>query len=136
MASSSSHSTAGRPASWCPTSISGSRRNGSEGSASWRATTQGSGKPPATTATGTRGRNSGTTVISAPKPTGWQQAAVVSIHPETPRAKTIRFTVAEWPGHLPGQHVDVRLTADDGYRAERSYSIASPPGVAALEITV
>ena len=50
--------------------------------------------------------------------------------------KTIRFDVSNWPGHLPGQHADVRLTAEDGYRAERSYSIASPPEDAALELTV
>jgi ferredoxin-NADP reductase len=50
--------------------------------------------------------------------------------------KTIRFAVSHWPGHLPGQHVDVRLTAEDGYRAERSYSIASPPEAPALELTV
>jgi ferredoxin-NADP reductase len=50
--------------------------------------------------------------------------------------KTIRLSVSNWPGHLPGQHADVRLTAEDGYRAERSYSIASPPEVSALELTV
>ena len=50
--------------------------------------------------------------------------------------KTIRFAVSNWPGHLAGQHADVRLTAEDGYRAERSYSIASPPEEAALELTV
>ena len=50
--------------------------------------------------------------------------------------KTIRFAVSNWPGHLPGQHADVRLTAEDGYRAERSYSIASPPEAPALELTV
>jgi ferredoxin-NADP reductase len=50
--------------------------------------------------------------------------------------KTIRFAVPDWPGHLPGQHADVRLTAEDGYRAERSYSIASPPEVPAVELTV
>ena len=50
--------------------------------------------------------------------------------------KTIRFAVSNWPGHLPGQHADVRLTAEDGYRAERSYSIASPPEVSGLELTV
>jgi ferredoxin-NADP reductase len=50
--------------------------------------------------------------------------------------KTIQFEVTGWPGHLPGQHADVRLTAEDGYRAERSYSIASPPGAASLELTV
>jgi len=50
--------------------------------------------------------------------------------------KTIQFAVSSWPGHLAGQHADVRLEAEDDYRAERSYSIASPPEVAALELTV
>ena len=50
--------------------------------------------------------------------------------------KTSRFAVPDWPGHLPGQHADLRLTAEDGYRAERSYSIASPPEVSAIELTV
>ncbi len=84
----------------------------------------------------TRGRNSGTTVIRVPAPSTWQPATVVSVREETRRVKTIRFAVSNWPGHLPGQHADVRLTAEDGYRAERSYSIASPPEVSALELTV
>jgi ferredoxin-NADP reductase len=50
--------------------------------------------------------------------------------------KTIRFAVNNWPGHFAGQHADVRLTAADGYRAERSYSIASPPEVSMVELTV
>jgi ferredoxin-NADP reductase len=50
--------------------------------------------------------------------------------------KTIRFSVRNWPGHVAGQHADVRLESEDGYRAERSYSIASPPEVSALELTV
>jgi ferredoxin-NADP reductase len=61
---------------------------------------------------------------------------VASIRDETPRVKTIRFAVADWPGHLAGQHADVRLVAEDGYRAERSYSIASPPEAPAVELTV
>jgi ferredoxin-NADP reductase len=61
---------------------------------------------------------------------------VTTIRRETPRATTIGFTVGHWPGHAAGQHVDVRLTAADGYRAERSYSIASPPEAAPLELTV
>jgi ferredoxin-NADP reductase len=73
---------------------------------------------------------------SAPKPAAWQPATVVSIREETPRVKTIQFAVGNWPGHLPGQHADVRLTAEDGYRAERSYSIASPPEASGLELTV
>ena len=54
---------------------------------------------------------------------------------ETVRARTLVLDVEGWPGHKAGQHVDVRLTAEDGYQAQRSYSIASPPG-APLEITV
>ena len=83
-----------------------------------------------------RGGNSGTTVIRAPKPSAWQPATVVSIREETHRVKTIRFALGNWPGHLPGQHAEVRLTAEDGYRAERSYSIASPPELSAVELTV
>jgi ferredoxin-NADP reductase len=75
-------------------------------------------------------------VTKVPKPVAWQDAKVVSIREETPRVKTIGFAVGNWPGHLPGQHADVRLTAEDGYRAERSYSIASPPEASALELTV
>ena len=84
----------------------------------------------------TRGGNRGTTVIEVPKATAWQAATVVSIREETRRVKTIRFAVGDWPGHVPGQHADIRLTAEDGYRAERSYSIASPPEVSGLELTV
>src|SRR5918995_1911682 len=84
----------------------------------------------------TRGGNKGTTVIKVPKASAWQAARVVSIREETPRVKTIRFSVGNWPGHVAGQHADVRLEAEDGYRAERSYSIASPPEVSALELTV
>jgi ferredoxin-NADP reductase len=75
-------------------------------------------------------------MTSRPRPTAWQRATVVAIRAETPRVTTIGLTVDHWPGHVPGQHVDVRLTAADGYRAERSYSIASPPEVAGLELTV
>jgi ferredoxin-NADP reductase len=71
-----------------------------------------------------------------PNTTAWQAAKVLSMRAETARVKTIRFEVNGWTGHLPGQHADVRLTADDGYRAERSYPIASPPEDDALEITV
>jgi len=55
---------------------------------------------------------------------------------ETPRAKTIVLDVAGWPGHIAGQHVDVRLTAEDGYQTERSYSIASAPEHPNLALTV
>jgi ferredoxin-NADP reductase len=52
---------------------------------------------------------------------------VAEAHLETPRVRTLVLDVPGWPGHLAGQHVDVRLTAEDGYTAERSYSLASPP---------
>jgi len=57
----------------------------------------------------------------------WQLAELVNAVAETPRVTTIVFDVPGWPGHRAGQHVDVRLTAKDGYQAERSYSIASAP---------
>jgi ferredoxin-NADP reductase len=57
----------------------------------------------------------------------WQLGEVVATHVETARAKSLTLALPEWPGHRPGQHVDVRLTAEDGYQAERSYSIASAP---------
>jgi ferredoxin-NADP reductase len=66
----------------------------------------------------------------------WQIADVVGVAVETPRVKTIAFDVPEWPGHRAGQHVDIRLTAEDGYQAERSYSIASAPESDRLELTV
>jgi ferredoxin-NADP reductase len=58
----------------------------------------------------------------------WQIAGVDELVEETARVKTIVLDVADWPGHRAGQHLDVRLTAEDGYRAEREYSIASAPG--------
>ena len=65
----------------------------------------------------------------------WQTATVGSVTDETPQVRTLSLEVADWPGHRAGQHVDVRLTADDGYQAERAYSIASAPGEP-LAITV
>ncbi len=53
---------------------------------------------------------------------------------ETPRTKTLGFGVPAWPGHRAGQHVDVRLTAEDGYQTERSYSIASAPNGTRVEL--
>jgi ferredoxin-NADP reductase len=55
----------------------------------------------------------------------WRVGTVVALHDETPTARTITLEIPDWPGHLAGQHVDVRLTAADGYSAVRSYSIAS-----------
>jgi ferredoxin-NADP reductase len=65
----------------------------------------------------------------------WQTAAVTSVTPETASVVTIAFDPPDWPGHQAGQHLDIRLTAEDGYVAERSYSIASAPGEP-LAITV
>jgi ferredoxin-NADP reductase len=61
---------------------------------------------------------------------------VVDVVEETSHAKSIVLDPADWPGHLAGQHVDVRLTADDGYQAQRSYSIASAPEDEHLVLTV
>ncbi|MBV7697908.1 ferredoxin reductase [Streptomyces sp. TRM70350] len=57
----------------------------------------------------------------------WQTATLTEIRRETPRAATFRFAVPAWAGHLPGQHLMLRLTAADGYTAQRHYSIASAP---------
>jgi ferredoxin-NADP reductase len=66
----------------------------------------------------------------------WALAGVTRIVPENRRTVTLVLTVPGWPGHLAGQHVDVRLTAEDGYRVERSYSIASAPDGERVELTV
>jgi ferredoxin-NADP reductase len=67
------------------------------------------------------------TPVTQRAPGRWQIATVASVKPETPRVKSFRLTLPMWMPHLPGQHYDVRLTAPDGYRAQRSYSIASSP---------
>jgi ferredoxin-NADP reductase len=66
----------------------------------------------------------------------WLVATIAETIPETVGATTLRLDVPSWPGHRAGQHVDVRLTAEDGYQAQRSYSIASAPGTDRLELTV
>jgi ferredoxin-NADP reductase len=66
----------------------------------------------------------------------WRSATVREVVEETPHARTIALDVPEWPGHRPGQHLDVRLTAEDGYQAQRSYSIASAPELGRVEITI
>jgi ferredoxin-NADP reductase len=66
----------------------------------------------------------------------WLAATVAETFPETAQTVTLRLDVPAWRGHRAGQHVDVRLTADDGYAAQRSYSIASPPGIDRLALTV
>jgi ferredoxin-NADP reductase len=66
----------------------------------------------------------------------WLVARLADIRDETATARTLILQVPGWPGHLPGQHVDVRLTAEDGYSTQRSYSIASAPAGSRLELTV
>lgn len=66
----------------------------------------------------------------------WRLAEVIDTVSETHRAKSLVLRVPGWPGHRPGQHVDIRLTAADGYRAQRSYSIASPPEEEHVALTV
>lgn len=76
--------------------------------------------------------------MTAPAPTRieWRLGTVVEIVTETSRTRTVVLEVPSWPGHHAGQHVDVRLTAEDGYQTERSYSIASPPEEPRLSLTV
>jgi ferredoxin-NADP reductase len=66
----------------------------------------------------------------------WRYGTVTGLIDENPQAKTIELEVPGWPRHAAGQHVDIRLTADDGYQAERSYSIASAPEDPRLALTV
>jgi len=66
----------------------------------------------------------------------WRTGEVLENRAETPRVHRLVLDVPDWPGHLPGQHVVVRLTAEDGYTAQRSYSLASPPDVPQLHLAV
>jgi ferredoxin-NADP reductase len=67
----------------------------------------------------------------------WRVGEVAVLIDETPRVRSVVMNVPDWPGHLAGQHVDVRLTADDGYQTQRSYSIASPPDIGSrIAVTV
>jgi ferredoxin-NADP reductase len=70
------------------------------------------------------------------RPIPWRPATVREVVEETPHAHTLVLDVPGWPGHRAGQHLDVRLTAEDGYQAARSYSVASAPELDAVEITV
>jgi len=75
--------------------------------------------------------------LSQRAPGRWQLGTVTAIAQETPRVKSFRVRLPMWMPHLPGQHYDVRLTAPDGYRAQRSYSVASSPlDEGEIELTV
>lgn len=66
----------------------------------------------------------------------WRVARVIHVRDETSRARTLTLDVPDWPGHRAGQHVDVRLVAEDGYQAQRSFSIATPPEDESIALTV
>lgn len=66
----------------------------------------------------------------------WRTGRITDVVRETPNVTSLALEVTDWPGHLAGQHVDVRLTAEDGYQAQRSYSIASAPGGPGIRLTV
>jgi ferredoxin-NADP reductase len=74
--------------------------------------------------------------LGRPAPLTWRLAELLELVPETASVASLVLTVPEWPGHRAGQHVDVRLTSEDGYQAQRSYSIASPPEDGHLALTV
>jgi ferredoxin-NADP reductase len=72
-----------------------------------------------------------------PNPIAWRLATITAVRPETPTVRTFTLSIPDWGGHRAGQHVDLRLTAEDGYSVERSYSIASEPERAGeIELTV
>ncbi len=75
-------------------------------------------------------------MVVRPRRLSWRLAEVAEVVPETPRTKSLVLEVPGWEGHKAGQHVDVRLTAEDGYQAQRSYSIASAPKDGRLTLTV
>ncbi len=74
--------------------------------------------------------------VAEARPIAWRIGTVHEIIAETSRVRTLVLDVPGWPGHRAGQHVDVRLTAEDGYQTERSYSIASPPGDPRISLTI
>jgi ferredoxin-NADP reductase len=79
----------------------------------------------------------GLTAVEQRAPGGWQVATVGAVEQETPRVKSFRLELPMWVPHLPGQHYLVRLTAPDGYQAQRSYSVASSPlDGGSIELTI
>src|SRR5918994_3826779 len=140
MANPLSQSTAGRRACWCRTCTSGRVPSGSGDCSSLPTTSPASGSPWATITTGTPGASSATgetrTVAVQPRRTLWRLAEVIEVVPETPRTKSLLLEVPGWEGHKAGQHVDVRLTAEDGYQTQRSYSTASAPEEDRVELLI
>src|SRR5436190_17979360 len=126
------------PGSWCRIFISGRAPNGLAGSNSWSRTSPVSGSRSDITSTAIPGESSAmpATEVAAQRRLRWQTAEVREVVEETPRVKTLVLDVPDWPGHRSGQHVDIRLTGEDGYQAQRSYSIASAPEAAQLAVTI
>src|SRR5262249_20125664 len=102
----------------------GKVENGCADCDSWKRMSAVSGSRCAITTMATPAMSRGTTVIETAvvpvRRLEWQIAEVREIAIETPRAKSIKLRVPSWRGHLPGQHLEIRLTADDGYQAQRS----------------
>src|SRR5271157_1359452 len=121
-------------------SIFGRAPNGRGNCGSWKRMNMASGSRLAITTTATPGKSRDMTAIepsAAPvRRLEWRRAKVRQVIVETSRVKSLLLEVAGWQGHLPGQHVDVRLTGEDGYQAQRSYSIASPPEDGLIALTV
>src|SRR5436190_17579115 len=136
----SSPSTAVPRGCSCRSCTSGRAPSGCAGFRSWSATRWASGRAPATTTTGTPGVSSATGATEAAgataSPFGWRVAEVTERVEETGAASTLVLDAEGFPAWRAGQHVDVRLTAEDGYQAERSYSIASAPEDGRLAITI
>jgi ferredoxin-NADP reductase len=66
----------------------------------------------------------------------WAPGEITEVRPEAPRVRSLTVEVSGWPGHRAGQHVDLRVTAEDGYQAVRSYSLSSPPWAGGVTVTV
>src|SRR5262249_31083512 len=129
---------AARPGCWFRIFTSGNRPSGCAGFGSCRRTARDFGNRTAITSTETPGESNGMTategmdldtamLVPARPRLPWREVEVLDVMKETERVRSLVLRVSDWPGHVAGQHVDVRLTADNGYQAERSYSIASPP---------
>src|SRR5258705_3686781 len=136
---------AARPVSWCRISISGRARNGCAVSNSSSTTSPVSGSRWAITSMEIPGKSSAMQATEpvaaapkepAPKRLRWLTAEVRDVIEETPPVMSLVLRVPDWPGHRAGQHVDVRLTGEDGYQAQRSYSIASAPESSDIMLTV
>src|SRR3712207_3934003 len=132
-------STASPLACWCHTCTPGRAPSASEDCSSPATTSQASGNLWVTTTTGTPGASSatgGTKAVAVQlRRILWRLAEVIEVVPETSRTKSLVLGVPGCEGHKAGQHVDVRLTAEDGYQAQRSYSIASAPEDERLVLT-